>query len=82
MWFLPLYLDNNELSSLPSEIGNLINLHAFVLTNNKLSSLLVKILKIINILYINESSYEINNLDIECTMGLEQYLLTSVMLYT
>ena len=35
---------------------------------NKLNSLPVEILNIKNIIYIDETSYEINNLDIECTI--------------
>ena len=61
-----LYLYNNQLSSLPAEIGNLINLQYLSLYNNQLSSLPVEILAIKKKVIIDESSYDINNLDIEC----------------
>jgi Leucine-rich repeat (LRR) protein len=60
-----LYLDNNQLSSLPSEIGNLIKLQELWLQNNQLSSLPIEILKIKNCIFINETSYDINNLDLQ-----------------
>ena len=61
-----LYLTNNELSSLPATIGNLINLETFNLFNNKLNSVPAEILNIKNNICIDETSYEINNLDNEC----------------
>ena len=60
-----LYLYNNQLQSLPSEIGNLINLQNLYLSYNQLQSLPAEILKIKNILKINDSSYDINNLNID-----------------
>jgi len=60
-----LNLSNNNLSILPNEIGNLINLNRFELDKNKLQSLPAEILKIKQSLCINESSYDINNLNIE-----------------
>ncbi len=60
-------LFNNKLRSLPSEIGNLINLERLDLTNNQLSSLPNEIEKIHKeIIEIDESSYEINNLKDDC----------------
>jgi len=61
-----LYLDNNELLSLPVEIGNLINLQTLWLNNNQLTSLPVELLNIKNKIIIDDTSYDINNLDIDC----------------
>ena len=63
-----LYLQHNQLSSLPATIGNLINLRELCLHNNQLSSLPSEILNIKKIINIDETSYKINNLDIECTI--------------
>ena len=63
-----LYLHNNQLNSLPATIGNLINLTELCLLNNQLSSLPSEILNIKKNINIDETSYEINNLDIECTI--------------
>jgi Leucine-rich repeat (LRR) protein len=60
-----LMLYNNQLSSLPSTIGNLINLVEFNLRNNKLTFLPNETLKIKDALIIDETSYDINNLDFE-----------------
>jgi Leucine-rich repeat (LRR) protein len=60
-----LYLYNNSLSSLPAEIGKLVNLKKLYLNNNSLSSLPAKILKIKNIIVIDETSYDINNINME-----------------
>jgi Leucine-rich repeat (LRR) protein len=58
-------LHNNKLTSLPAEFCNLINLRYLSLEYNKLTSLPAEILLIKNIININETSYEINNLDNE-----------------
>ena len=50
------------LTSLPVEIGNLVNLEWLYLSNNKLTSLPVEILNIIKILVIDDTSYQINNI--------------------
>ena len=60
-----LSLSNNQLQSLPAEIGNLRNLKKLDLSNNQLLSLQTKILNIKNILLIDVSSYNINNLNID-----------------
>ena len=51
---------------MPAEIGNLINLRQLSLINNKLTSLPVELLNIKNNIIINATSYDINNLDIDC----------------
>ena len=51
--------------SLPVEVCNLINLKELSLENNSLSSLPAKILKIKNIIVIDETSYDINNINME-----------------
>ena len=60
-----LNLANNQLSTLPAEIAKIINLHSLFLEINKISILPAEILKIKKSLIINESSYEINNLNME-----------------
>ncbi len=60
-----LYLIYNHLTVLPDSIGNLVNLKQLYLYNNKLTSLPLSILKIKEKLFINETSYEINNLSME-----------------
>ena len=60
-----LYLDDNDLTSLPAEIGNLTDLDELYLYNNKLKNLPIKILKIKNKLVIDETSYEIDNMDLD-----------------
>ena len=61
------YLDlsNKQLSSLPAEIGKLVNLKKLYLSNNQLSSLPAEILKIKNVISIDETSYDINNINME-----------------
>ena len=59
-----LSLGINKLTSLPKEIGNLINLERLDLNNNNLTSLPKEILKIKEIIEINYTSYEINNLSL------------------
>lgn len=51
------------MNTLPVEIYNLNNLKDLYLYNNKLRSLSKGILKIKNIITIDETSYDINNLD-------------------
>ena len=53
-----LYLENNQLKSLPTEIGNLINIEE---------------------LKIDDTSYEINNLDIECKLLIFSKLNIKIM---
>jgi Leucine-rich repeat (LRR) protein len=60
-----LYLENNQLMIMPAEIGKLVNLQYLSLENNSLSSLPAEILKIKNILLIDETSYDINNINME-----------------
>ena len=60
-----LYLSNNKLSSLPAEIGKLVNLQYLDLHNNQLSSLPAEIGKLTNlqILYLNNN--KLSSLPIE-----------------
>ena len=51
---------------MPDTIGNLINLQKLSFKNNKLSNIPLGILNLKNIMHIDETSYEINNLDSEC----------------
>jgi Leucine-rich repeat (LRR) protein len=60
-----LYLYNNQITILPDSIGNLINLEKLSLVNNKINILPYEILKIKKALVIDETSYEINNLNVE-----------------
>ena len=50
---------------MPAEIGNLTNLKELILLNNQLESLPAEILKIKNILQITNTSYNINNFNID-----------------
>jgi Leucine-rich repeat (LRR) protein len=50
---------------LPDSIGNLINLRELYLYNNEFLSLPTSILKIKQALIINDTSYQINNLNAE-----------------
>jgi len=58
-----LNLQNNQLTKLPAEIGNLTNLKELFLSQNQLTNLPAEILKIKNSLRIDETSYEINNMN-------------------
>jgi Leucine-rich repeat (LRR) protein len=69
-----LYLHNNQLESLPDSIGNLINLQKLYLHNNRLESLPTSILKIKEVLLINHTSYQINNLNMETEILIFSYL--------
>jgi Leucine-rich repeat (LRR) protein len=60
-----LSLSNNKLECLPDSIGNLINLQYLYLEHNKLESLPTSILKIKKALIIHDTSYQINNLNME-----------------
>lgn len=56
-------LINNKLVELPAEIGTLVNIEHLYLFNNKLKKLPREILNILNKLDIDETSYDIDNLD-------------------
>jgi Leucine-rich repeat (LRR) protein len=60
-----LVLSSNKLKSVPDSIGNLINLVELHLGNNEFSSLPTSILKIKQVLEIDHTSYQINNLNME-----------------
>ena len=63
-----LYLQDNNLISLPNPILMLSNLQCLYLSNNNLTSLpnLVQTLTKIKYFDLNESSYDINNLSMDC----------------
>jgi Leucine-rich repeat (LRR) protein len=71
-----LYLSENNLTSLSESIQNLFNLQELYVYNNKLTSLpeSIKSFTKIKQLYLNESSYDINNLSIDCNI----LILTSI----
>ena len=71
-----LRLSNNNLTSLPDSIVNLSNLQILSLLNNKLTSLPESIATLTKIKYLEleESSYEINNLSMDC----HTLILTSI----
>jgi len=58
-------LSYNQLQNLPAEIGNLFNLQELNLLNNKLRSLPAEILKLKEIILINDSSYDLENINID-----------------
>lgn len=58
-------LNDNHLTELPTEICNLTSLKELYLENNKLKSLPIEILKIKDSLRIDETSYDIDNMDSE-----------------
>ena len=60
-----LTLRNNKINVLPDSIGNLINLRELYLQYNQINILPNEILKIKKALVVDETSYEINNLNME-----------------
>ena len=74
-----LNLQNNNLTSLPNLIGSLKKLRQLILINNNLISLPNSILKIKEHIYLNESSYQINNLDLDCEILLFTKLSSSLV---
>ena len=60
-----LYLNDNRLNDLPKEISSLKQLKLLDLLNNQLTKIPKEILKIKNKININETSYKLNDLDIE-----------------
>ena len=73
-----LHLEDNQLSSLPAEISKFINLQMLCLYNNKLKSLPVEILKIKEKIWIDETSYEINNLSLDTEILIFRKLSTEL----
>jgi Leucine-rich repeat (LRR) protein len=63
-----LYLYNNNLTSLPKSIGSLSNLKILFLANNKLTNIpeSMQTLTKIKRFELDESSYDINNLSMDC----------------
>jgi Leucine-rich repeat (LRR) protein len=66
------------LTNLPAEIGNLINLQVVYLNDNNLTKLPVEFLKIKNISMMDETSYEINNMDPEAEFIILSSLITKI----
>ena len=60
-----LYLFNNQLQSLPAEIGNLINLITLNLWSNQLQSLPAEISNLINLLTLNLNYNQLQSLPAE-----------------
>ena len=60
-----LYLNNNQLTSLPVEIGNLVNLQYLYLYDNKLTSLPVEIGNLVNLQYLNLYYNQLTSLPVE-----------------
>jgi len=58
-----LHLHNNKLEYLPESVKNLTNLQDILLTNNKLKKLNSSIMTHLHALRINDSSYQLNNMD-------------------
>ena len=69
-----LYLEDNQLMIMLAEIGKLVNLKILYLEDNQLSSLPAEILKIKNIIVIDETSYDINNINMENEILIFSYL--------
>lgn len=63
---------------MPPGINNLINLGELVLVNNKITNLPIDILEIKDILYIDETSYEINNMNVEIEIIIFSELSTEI----
>ena len=61
-----LHLHDNQINNLPPEIGNLVNLRKILLRRNKIKNILDDILKIKEKVIIDETGYDIDNLDLEC----------------
>jgi Leucine-rich repeat (LRR) protein len=61
-----LTINDNLLTRLPDSIGKLVNLRSLSMIDNRLTLLPESILDIKNKLIVDESSYQINNLDLEC----------------
>ena len=58
-----MHLQNNQLQILPKNIGNLTALQYLFLQNNKLIKISKNLLKIKKAITIDETSYEINNMN-------------------
>jgi len=71
-------LKNNCLTNLPSVISNLGNLKELKLQNNKLNILPIELLKIKLKLKIDETSYEMDNLNIDSRILIFSSLITQI----
>jgi len=69
-----LYLHNNQIVYIPPEIDNLINLRKLLLQYNRIKRLPSEILKIKGIVVIDETGYDINNLDLDCEIIILKFL--------
>ena len=61
-----LHLHDNQINNLPPEISNLIKLRKILLRRNKIKNISYDILKIKEKVIIDETGYDIDNLDPEC----------------
>jgi Leucine-rich repeat (LRR) protein len=69
-----LLLSTNKIESLPSEIANLVNLKEFSLIRNQIVNIPLEITKLKEVIYMDETSYNINNLDLDCKCLIFKYL--------
>jgi len=62
---MSIQLNNNQLTSLPVEIGNLVNLHNLGLGNNQLTSIPVEIGNLVNLHYLGLGNNQLTSIPVE-----------------